>query len=616
MKRSLCMENISTFTRSKKPRLVNPLPHIKKTLPWVSATSTKNFMTNDGLLDVFKMCHKGNKPHKPFLNYEFDTIEKYLIQRGIEFEKSLIKYIHSNRLKSVHVSEIINDETVQQTIDYIKQGVPLIHSAPVRNKRNGTHGVIDILVRSDYLCHIVEENPLTEEEQLIRGPKLNGNYHYVVIDIKFSTLSLRADGRHLLNDSKYKAYKAQLYIYNKAIGEIQGYFCRYAFILGRRWKYKSKGENFSNSSCLNKLGVIDFEGVDSNYVSKTQDAIKWVRDVIRHGKEWKINPPSRDELYPNMCTSVGAWDKKKHEIAEDIGEISMLWYCGVKQREIGFSNGIKSWKNIDCTAEKLGVTGKRGDTLNKMIDINRQEIDVIRPKKIHTDINDWREKTNEVFVDFETLMDVCSPLNELPEQRKTDMIFMIGVCYTYNKNNTSVLLYKSFIAKEMTVQEEYRIMDDFVTFMKELNYPKMWFWDAEQRLWDIAERRQFDRVYNDLPIIPEEAFVSDHVSDNWGKIEKNWYDVAEIFRAEPIVIKGCFGFGLKNISEQMRKYGMITERIVSECNNGTAAMVKAIRAYEKSENIYTSSIMKDIESYNRFDCAVLYDILRYLRKNH
>ena len=66
MKRSLCMENISTFTRSKRPRLSDPLPPEKRSLPWVSATSTKNFMTNDGLLDVFKMYH--NNGNKSLLN--------------------------------------------------------------------------------------------------------------------------------------------------------------------------------------------------------------------------------------------------------------------------------------------------------------------------------------------------------------------------------------------------------------------------------------------------------------------------------------------------------------------------------------------------------------------
>ena len=65
-------------------------------------------------------------------------------------------------------------------------------------------------------------------------------YHYIVIDIKFSTLPLRANGKHLLNSGSYPAYKAQCLIYTDAIGLIQGYTSRYAFILGRRWKYTQK----------------------------------------------------------------------------------------------------------------------------------------------------------------------------------------------------------------------------------------------------------------------------------------------------------------------------------------------------------------------------------------
>lgn len=606
MKRSLAMmEAVSGFTRSKRPRLIEPLIQNKRNLPWISATATRNYMINDGLVDVLKMYHKDN--HGFSGNNEYDTLTKYLMERGNEFEREVVKYIDNNCIKTVYVSDIINDETVQKTIDLMKQGTPIIHSAPVRNKRNGTHGIIDLLVRSDYICHIVHNNPLTQEEEVIPAPKLNGDYHYVVIDIKFSTLALRSDGRHILNESKYKAYKAQLYIYNKAISIIQGYLPRYAFILGRRWRYKSCGENFSNMSCMNKLGVIDFEGVDSEYVEKTNNAIKWIRDVIRNGGSWSIIPPSREELYPNMCVQSGIWDKKKQDIATEIGEISMLWFCGVKQREIGFSNNVKSWKDPACSSEKLGVSGKRGKVIDQIININRQDKDLIYPKRICGNMYNWRKTGNEVFVDFETLMDICSPMNELPEQQKTDMIFMIGVSYL----NNGKLSYKSFIANSMSLDEEFRIMDLFVSFMKELGYPNMWFWDAEQRFWDIAERRQFDRLYD---ISTEEE--RNHISDEWGKIEQKWLDLSSVFRSEPIVIKGCFGFGLKHIAENMRKHGMITEQIESECDSGTTAMVKALRAYEHTHNPSHSSIMKDIELYNRFDCVVLYDILTYLRKNH
>lgn len=611
MKRTLnIIESVSEFTRSKRPRLLNPLQPKKRNLPWVSATSTRNYMLNDGLVDVLKMYHKDN--HGFSGKNEYDTLTQYLMEKGNDFEKEVIKYISNNCLEPVYVSDIINDRTVQQTINYMKQGVPLIHSAPIRNSRNGTHGIIDLLVRSDYLCHIVEENPLSKEEQNISASKLScksEGYHYVVVDIKFSTLALRADGRHILNESKYKSYKAQLYIYTKAIGNIQGYTSRYAFILGRRWRYKSKGEIYSNMSCLNKLGVVDFEDVDFDYVKKTNNAVKWIRDVIRNGSSWEINPPSRKELYPNMCVSSGVWDKKKREIAMKIGEISMLWYCGIKQREIGFSNKITSWKDPLCNSQSIGISGKRGEVIDKMISINKQNKEHIRPKNIKSNMYEWREECNEVFVDFESIMDVCSPMNDIPEQKKTDMIFMIGVSWV-NKDNGQVY-YKSFIAKDMTFEEEFRIMDEFMEMMKRMKYPKMWFWDAEQRFWDIAERRQFDRLYE---ISTEQEL--DHMSDDWGKVTCKWMDLSNLFRSEPIVIRGCFGFGLKDISEQMRKHGMITERIESECDSGTTAMVKAIQAYSNTSNPSESSIMKDIETYNRFDCCVLYDILSYLRATH
>ena len=157
---------------------------------------------------------------------------------------------------------------------------------------------------------------------------LNSDFHYVVIDIKFSTLPLRADGRHLLNSDSYPAYKTQIYIYTQAVGEIQGYESNYGFIMGRRWKYTSKDIKYYESSCLDKLGVIDYETIDKEYKVKTEQAIQWVRDVNHEGKNWHTNPPSRKELYPNMCIDSGIWNKEKQKIAENLGEITqtlVLW---------------------------------------------------------------------------------------------------------------------------------------------------------------------------------------------------------------------------------------------------------------------------------------------------
>ena len=43
-----------------------------------------------------------------------------------------------------------------------------------------------------------------------------------------------------------------------------------------------------------------------------------------------------------------------------------------------------------------------------------------------------------MFVDFETIADIFSPLDELPVSKKTDIIFMIGVYYKYNNKYSEI----------------------------------------------------------------------------------------------------------------------------------------------------------------------------------
>ena len=87
------------------------------------------------------------------------------------------------------VSEYITTDTCKEAIDLIKRGVPILHSVPVKNKYNSTQGVIDLLVRSDYLNLLVDDVCLSPDEESKKAAKLSGDYHYVVIDIKFSTLT-------------------------------------------------------------------------------------------------------------------------------------------------------------------------------------------------------------------------------------------------------------------------------------------------------------------------------------------------------------------------------------------------------------------------------------------
>ena len=163
---------VSDYTRSKKPKLWNrDLPTHLNTIKYISATDTRNFILKDSLVDWLK--EHGTVSYKE----GGDVFSSFIMEKGIEFERELVKYINQHKLPVVTVSEYITNDSVNQTIKLMKHGVPIIHSAPVRNSKNHTHGIIDFLVRSDYLSKLVDDCPLTPEEQIISSPKLGKQYH-------------------------------------------------------------------------------------------------------------------------------------------------------------------------------------------------------------------------------------------------------------------------------------------------------------------------------------------------------------------------------------------------------------------------------------------------------
>ena len=598
---------IAKNTRSKRPQLCSPLGIVKrrKKLEMVSASHLHNFMIDDCLVDWLKLKARPGTRKSPAYGTSND-FTTFIMHKGVEFEHELVKFIDNSIIPVTTVSQYLTDEACQKTIEYMTEGKPIIYSAPVKNTKTNTQGIIDLLVRSDIIHQLIEDPPLTPQEASFGSPLLNHNFHYIVVDIKFSTLPLRADGKHLLNSGHYPAYKAQTYIYNEAIGVIQGYTSPFAFIMGRRWRFTQKDINHINYTCLNKLGRIDFTGVDSGYPARVQKALDWVRDVKQNGSQWSVNPPTRKELYPNMCVDSGIWNQEKEKIAQDVGEITNIWYLGTKHRNKGLESNITSWHNPKCTTSRLAFSGSRAPIVDKIMKINRQSRDKIWPKKIMGNTSNWRSSSNEIFVDFETLSDIFADFSELPQQKCTDMIFMIGVGWVEGGS----WKYKNFICNKATYEEEYRIMDEFVTFVKNRGNPNIRYWYAEPSFWSAAECRQFDLAHDNNDIERK-----DHISDNWKNLGE-WNDLYNLFLREPIVLKGCFKFGLKPIAKTMKSQGMIKTSLESYCNSGMSAMINADKCYKICDDPVNSSTMIDIAKYNEFDCKVLCEILAYLRKNH
>lgn len=596
---------IDTSKNDKEPELYQVPKKPNKNI-WVAATHLHNFMLNNTLVDWMELYEKQQKSksirNRRFKNHK-GIFNDFLKERGIQFEKKLIEYIDQHIHDVVTIGDHFTDDNVEKTIQEMKKGTPLIHSASLKNHKNNTYGIADLLVRNDFIDKLVTH---TKYDNVSKSNL--GDYHYVVIDIKHSTLPLSSDGVHVLNTKNYKAYKAQLCVYNQAVANIQGYDPQAAYLLGRRWYFTKKGITERGFSCLDRLGKIDFHDKDKKYIKRVKDGLEWIRNLKTNGKQWCISPPELDELYPNMCCDSGVWNKRKRELAKENHEITSLWYCGTKQRENAFEEGVVDWEDKNCTAELLKVGKSKEKTLQDIMDINRSSSgDKILPR--YLDSNTWHndfkyQEDTEFYVDFETFSDIFTPFDNLPNTASQEMLFMIGVGWEDYNGDWE---YKTFVCKENTHEEELRIMKEFVRFIG--NYSSLYHWScAEPCVWDRACERHdlYSRRYD---------------------LKPQWKDMHKLFTKEPIVIKNCLSYSLKEVARAMYEHKMIWSYWDSNCNNGMDCQILAYNAYNEAEkerekakegeeevDIRKNKVMKDIVRYNEIDCKVLWEILYYLRQ--
>lgn len=571
---------------------------------WLSATQTRNFLLNDQLTDWLKM-------YRSFSATPKSAFAKFICDQGNKFEANVIENLRQKfNLVSILPNDFrITEETCKRTKDAMQQGIALIHAAPFQNKMNYTRGIIDLLVRSDVLGSLTKTTRYPSRLTQYKAPKLSGNYHYVALDIKFCTLALRSDGVHLMNSDNFPAYKGQLYTYTQALQDLQGYTPRYAYVLGRRWRTTVRGETYSGMNCFDRLGTIDYEDIDVEYQNKTENGRVWLRDLKKNGKDWL--PGSRPELFPNMAVDAYEFQAEKERIAKDLGEISMIWQCGTTQRENAMNSGINSWRNRKLTAENMGVKGEvRGPTVDAIIQANRdgKYVGIQLPKTVNA----------EVFVDFETFPDIfCA---DVPESKRTDTIFMIGVWFLQTVSTNTVAkgkreiepvkeyVYTHFTVKDLSLEEEYRIMNEFAQFMKTLNYSTMWYWAAEERMWATAEQRQYSRLASN-------ENLKNSIATDWN-FRGFWTDLCSVLRENKVAIPGAFGYGLKEIASALYERKAIkTKLCVEGVANGQNASILAYNRYMELGTVspYTDEVINEIAKYNCFDVKILWEILNYFR---
>ena len=388
--------------------------------------------------------------------------------------------------------------------------------------------------------------------------------------------------------------KSKLYLLNQSLGNLQNYESNYVFVIGRK----------TNDHKLNSFQKIGFINLNKNkkIILKTEKSLKWLKRIENEGDKWDIN--NNKELIPNMCNkNNNGWYTIKKDLAIKNGEITLLWGCGIKERDKAFKNKIYSWNDLNFNPDILGLTNYKKQILKNIISINNFENELlIRPRKIknYDNIKLIESHNIEYYVDFETINNLNDKFNS---NINNSMIFMIGCIAKIKIDNKTIIEFQEFTVDHLNKSEELKILKKWINFMEILEYKYKCNKKPNIYHWSNAEKNQYKNA------------KKNHKYTELSNL--NFVDILEIFTSEPIVLKNTYEYGLKEISKKMYEYKMINTIWDDQDIDGREAMLYAWTSesiVKNNNSIQNNKLIKDIKKYNYFDCKVLEEIIDYIRK--
>ncbi len=590
---------------------------------WVSATATSNWCHQDPLLDwleLYGTAH-GFKRDKEYEGYDSETdMGLFMREKGRAFETGVMRCLQERGFQIVRIAEGSRDALdplmLDRTLEAMRDQVEILYQPVVWDSARQCHGMPDLLVRSDVLNRLTEQPVLSEAEIPLSPPGERvsesanwgeGAPHYRVVDIKFTGLDLTAKGL-VGNDGADRRRKAQLLVYNRALGEMQGFEPPHAYLLGRGWKQTIKKETSRGDTCFDRLAPADM--YDPELAQLADAAIAWIRRVREEGKDWQVLPrPSVSELYPNMSnTQDSPWHMTKKEIADQIGELTLLWRVTPNNRPIAHQAGVIRFSDDRCQGDGFGLADSYAAKLQQILEINRDGCpDLVRPRQVAAGGDEWRAaKPLEFYVDFETVTDLDDDFSALPKKGGQTLIYMIGCGHM----EAGAWRFTAFTCDRLTPDCERAIIDAWHEHMRAV---RQRLWPEGDPLvfhWSHAEQSFLNTAYNSARTRHQAAWP-----------DLNWYDfLVKVMREEPVTVKGALAFGLKSIAKGMHKNGLIKTNWTNGPGDGLGAMIGAwrcdVKARDQNCSMKDLPLMRSIEDYNQVDCRVMQEIIAYLRANH
>ena len=201
----------------------------------ISASSVKNYMLDDPIIDWLKHYNITSMNSIPtprdhnITNISNNNIEphtKFIMEQGIEFEKNVINILKLNK-PNITIKQISFKNDTQSidhynmTVDAMNKGIPIIYQGVLHCMKKNIYGSPDLLIRSDMINEIFDINIMNKN---VKAPLLNlplaqlpkATFHYVVVDIKHSTITLNCNKEYIRNTNIIPAYKGQIYLYKQS----------------------------------------------------------------------------------------------------------------------------------------------------------------------------------------------------------------------------------------------------------------------------------------------------------------------------------------------------------------------------------------------------------------
>ena len=362
-------------------------------------------------------------------------------------------------------------------------------------------------------------------------------------------------------------------------------------------------------------------------------------------------------MLPNMSNAMDSpYHLAKKRIAESTGELTSLWSVGIKERQRCMEQGVLSWHDLRFSAAvALGLdeaggrrpsssleqvppptgggaqTGKpasKEEVIQRIASVNRRGreqtsglFEVCNRALLggmDTYVQcDKKSSTVEFFVDFETTSDVNDSFDQSTFPRvsdETSCIFMIGVCWVTLQGNVQ---FECFVADSLSHAAERTVITDWLRCMRRVNVergfgpetpPFVWHWSSAEPVFLRAalarpSMQEAQLELGGLPPLPE------------------WCDLPPMFKKAGLVVRGQFGYSIKQVAKSLYKEGLIdmTWPEDSVCGDGLSAMICAFVLHNQAQlatdspKLSDSEFFQDIVRYNEVDVVIMQKILHFVR---